>query len=117
MPSDDQAPPGPRDPNGIFDLNGRILPEGMVNGPLIAAARALLGWDQSALAERAGIRRHTLADLERGGRRPQARVRDAVLGTLEEAGIRFVEIDGDSGLVLDRGQVRGASTVTTPPDT
>ena len=117
MPTDDQAPQRPRDPSAIFDLHGRILSEDMVNGPLVAAARALLGWDQSALAERAGIRRHTLADLERGGRRPHARVRQAVLGTLDEAGIRFVEIDGASGLVLDRGHVRGASTATMPPDT
>jgi len=101
MPTDDQPPSGSRDPDGIFDLYGRILPESMVNGPLIAAARALLGWDQSALAERAGIRRHTLADLERDGRRPHARVRQAVLGTLEEAGIRFVDVGGAFGTVLN----------------
>lgn len=101
MPGDNQALSGARDSNGIFIHNGRILPGNMVSGRLIAAARGLLGWDQSALAERAGITRHTVADLERDGRRPHARVREAVLGALEEVGIRFVEVDGALGLVLN----------------
>lgn len=60
MPGD-QAPSRPRDLNVDFDLYGRTIPRDMVAGRLVAAARAMLDWDQTTLAERAGIRRHTLA--------------------------------------------------------
>lgn len=99
--SGDQAPSRPQELNAGFDHFGRILPRDMVTGRLVAAARAMLDWDQLTLAERAGIRRHTLADLEKDGRRPQARVRDAVLGVLDAEGVRFVEMAGAQGVVLD----------------
>lgn len=100
MSSNDQTP-APSPCLGItFEHNVRLIDRDMVNGRLISAARALLGWDQTALAGKAGIRRQTLAELEAEVRRPQARVRNSVLGTLEEAGVRFVEIDGARGPVL-----------------
>ena len=101
MPSDDQAPSRSRDLNGIFEHNVRFLTRDMVTGRLVAAARVLLGWDQTQLAERAGIRRQTLAELEGDVRRPQARVRDAVLDTLDGEGVRFVAVGGALGPVLD----------------
>lgn len=73
----------------------------MVTGRLVAAARALLGWGQIELAERAGIRRQTLAEFEGEIRRPQARVRDAVLAVLAEEGVRFVDVGGPWGPVLN----------------
>ena len=50
--------------------------------------------------DRSGIRRQTLAEFEGDVRRPQARVRDAILGVLDDEGVRFVEIAGTLGVVL-----------------
>lgn len=100
MSKDDHTPSGSPASDSILNLNGRFLSRDMVNGRLIAAARTLLGLDQLELAERAGIRRHTLAALESDARRSQARVREAVLDVLEGAGVRFVDIDGARGPVL-----------------
>lgn len=99
MPTDDKTPSGSHGSDISFDLNGRFLSDDMVNGRLIAAARTLLGWDQSELARRAGIRRHTLAALEGDVRRSQARVREAVLDVLIGAGIRFVKFSEAAGVV------------------
>lgn len=60
------------------------------------AARALLGWSQSDLENRAGVARKTLADFE-GGKRPkiyERTLRD-IRQTLEEGGVRFVDANGD----------------------
>lgn len=65
------------------------------------AARGLPGWRQAELAERAGNRRQTLAEFEGDVRRPQTRVRDAVLAVLDAEGVRFVDISGAFGVVLD----------------
>lgn len=100
MSTDDQASSGAQDPHRIFEHDVRFLSREMVNGRLISAARALLGWDQVQLAERAGIRRQTLADMEGEVRRPQARIRDAVLAALEGEGVRFIAVDKAFGLVL-----------------
>lgn len=99
MATDDKTPSGSHGSDISFDPHGRFLPEDMVNGRLIAAARTLLGWDQSELARRAGIRRHTLAALEGDVRRSQARVREAVLNVLDEAGVQFVDVNGKAGVV------------------
>ncbi|WP_377848551.1 helix-turn-helix domain-containing protein [Bosea sp. UC22_33] len=98
---DDQAPSRPRELNAGFEQNVRILTRDMVTGRLVIAARGLLDWGQAELAERAGIRRQTLAELEGDIRRPQVRVRDAVLSTLENEGVRFVDIGGAWGPVLN----------------
>lgn len=101
MPDDYRAPSRPRDPHAIIEQNVRIISGDMVTGRLVIAARGLLGWGQAELAERAGIRRQTLAEMEGDIRRPQARVREAVLSALEGEGIRFVEVSGASGPVLN----------------
>ncbi len=111
MSTDDQVPLGSRSSDSGFDLCGRIIPEGLVNGRLIAAGRALLGWDQLELAERAGIRRHTLADMENDARRPQSRVRKAVMDALENAGVRFIEVQGSIGAVI----LRAHTTLSEEP--
>lgn len=99
MPGD-QAPSRPQELNAGFEQNVRIIPGDMVTGRLIIAARGLLGWGQAELAERADIRRQTLAEFEAGVRRPQARIREAVLSVLEGEGVRFVDIDGACGPLL-----------------
>ena len=100
MPND-QAPSRPRELNAGFEQNVRIIPGDIVTGRLVIAARGLLGWGQAELAEREGIRRQTLAEMEGDVRRPQARVRDAVLAVLAGEGIRFVDVAGAWGPVLD----------------
>lgn len=56
----------------------------------VRAARALLAWSQHDLARAAGLATSTVADFERGSRRPVANNAQAVRSTLEGAGIRFL---------------------------
>lgn len=100
MPND-QAPSKPRDPNAGIEQNVRIIPGDMVTGRLVVAARGLLGWGQAELAERAGIRRQTLAEMEGDVRRPQTRVRDAVLAVLDAEGVRFISVGTAVGPIVD----------------
>lgn len=103
MPDDDQAPSRSQEPNAGFEQNVRIVSGDMVTGRLVVAARGLLGWSQVELAERANIRRQTLAELESDLRRPQARIRDAVLSVLADEGVHFVDIGGACGAILNFG--------------
>jgi len=100
MPNDNQAPSGAQDPHRTLKHEVRFLSCDMVTGGMVAAGRALIGWDQVQLAERAGVQRQTLAALEGELRRPQARVRDAVVKALEGEGVRFVDVGGARGPVL-----------------
>lgn len=54
------------------------------------AARALLGWTQAILADRAGVARRTIAHFEVGRRVLLVRTRREIAATLERAGIEFV---------------------------
>ena len=58
-----------------------------------AAARALLGWTQAQLAERANIGISTVADFERGARLPIGAVMYCIRMTLLEAGIEKEALD------------------------
>lgn len=100
MPTDDKTPSGSHVSDSTIGHEVRVLSADMVNGRLISAARALLGWEQQELAERAGIKRQTLADMEGGTRRPQARVREAVLNVIDGAGIQFVDVGGSTGVIF-----------------
>ncbi|WP_332119868.1 helix-turn-helix transcriptional regulator [Azorhizobium caulinodans] len=102
MPTDDQTPSGSRASDSTIGHEVRILSDNMVNGRLIAAARALIGWEQQELAEHAGIKRQTLADMEGDVRKPQARIRQAVLNVLQLHGVRFVEVGGADGLIRSK---------------
>jgi len=62
---------------------------------LCRAARSLLGWSQTRLAERAEISRASIADFESGARVPVRRNRRAITESLMTAGIDFLE-EGDS---------------------
>lgn len=72
----------------------------MVNGPQIRAARALLGWDQHTLADRAKIAANTLSSFEDGSRTPRERVRHAIVEALRNAGIEFIETGTSIGVAL-----------------
>ena len=54
------------------------------------AARALLGWNQQDLAQRAKVGTSTVADFEREKRTPVGANIDAITAAFEAAGIRFV---------------------------
>lgn len=109
MSTDDQVPLGSRISHSIMGHDVRIIDRGMVNGRLIAAARGLLGWDQQELSKRAGVKRQTVADMENDARRPQLRVRNAVMDSLENAGVRFIEVQSSVGAVIPRGDTTSSN--------
>jgi DNA-binding transcriptional regulator YiaG len=59
----------------------------------IRAARALLGWSQMELADRAHVSRATLADFEQEKRLPYGRTLDAIIQVIEEEGVVLVDPD------------------------
>ncbi|MDQ0507345.1 helix-turn-helix domain-containing protein [Xanthobacter agilis] len=73
----------------------------MVNGAQIRAARALLGWDQQELAQRAQVAVRTLSSFEDGSRSPRERVRAAIVEALQKEGIEFIESDRRIGVTLN----------------
>jgi transcriptional regulator with XRE-family HTH domain len=56
----------------------------------VRAARALLAWSQQDLAKAASVATSTVADFERGQRKPVANNAQAIREALETAGIRFL---------------------------
>jgi DNA-binding XRE family transcriptional regulator len=59
------------------------------------AARAILGWTQADLAERAALARKTIADFEMNVRSLQFRTRRDITATFEGVGIQFIWAGGD----------------------
>lgn len=75
----------------------------LVSSAQCRAARALLGWTQATLADRAGVARKTVAHFEIGRRGLMARTRRDIMATLEQAGIEFVwPAAGGEGVRLAR---------------
>lgn len=68
----------------------------MITGRQIQAARALLGWSQQYLADRAVISRNALSRLEAGKVDPRTSTVQAIRRVLEEAGIEFLSGEGNS---------------------
>jgi transcriptional regulator with XRE-family HTH domain len=61
----------------------------------IRAARGLLGWSQSKLAERAGLSLPTVKRVEAGtGPRVSESARARIQKTLEAAGVHFIDENG-----------------------
>jgi len=58
------------------------------------AARALLNWSQDDLAERSGVAKKTIADLERDARYATERTSTALQETLEASGVVFIPANG-----------------------
>ena len=56
----------------------------------IRAARAMLGWSQAELAQKAGVHRNALARLEVGRTDPRVSTLDAVVAALEAHGVTFI---------------------------
>ncbi|HTP83086.1 MAG TPA: helix-turn-helix domain-containing protein [Alphaproteobacteria bacterium] len=62
----------------------------LVSSAQCRAARALLGWTQATLADRAGVARKTVAHFEVGRRALLARTRRDITETFERAGLEFI---------------------------
>ena len=88
----------------------------MVTGRQIQAARALLGWSQEELAEKAKIARNTLYNLESGIVDPRTSTVEAVRHTLERAGIEFLMDARSEGvrLIKPRPGTREPSMAAVP---
>jgi predicted transcriptional regulator len=66
----------------------------MITPRQIRAARALLGWSQQQLADKAIVSVNALARLERGEVDPRMSTLMAVHKALRDAGIEFLSADG-----------------------
>lgn len=75
---------------------------GHIDSAQLRGARAMLGWSQAELADRAGITRKTLVGLEAGDRDSYRSTMAKVVTVLEEAGVRFIEVEGSGGVMLAR---------------
>lgn len=64
---------------------------------LCRAARYLLNLSQLDIAKAAGIVRSTVAEFERGARKPRANSMTAICAALEAAGVTFIEGDDTAG--------------------
>ena len=58
------------------------------------AARSLLGWRQDELEAASDVTKKTIADFERGARKPRAATLASLKATLEAAGIEFIFENG-----------------------
>ena len=67
----------------------------------IRAARGLLDWSQSQLAEAAGVSLSTVKDFEAGRRQPVPNNLAAIRAALEDSGVEFIpENGGGAGVRL-----------------
>ncbi len=64
------------------------------------AARALLSWSQTNLAEAAGLGLSTIKDYESGRRKPHSRNLSKIDSAFSERGIEFLNGDGGPGVRL-----------------
>lgn len=69
----------------------------MISASQIRGARAMLGMKQAELAERAGISKTGLVNIESGCTDSKSSTLIAIQKTLEIAGIVFLEENGDGG--------------------
>jgi predicted transcriptional regulator len=69
----------------------------MITGRQIRAARALLGWSQRRLAEKAVVSENALARLERGQVDSRTSTVNNVEKVLRRAGIEFLPAGGGRG--------------------
>lgn len=67
----------------------------MITPPQSRAARGLLDWSQSDLAEAASVSLSTVRDFEKGRRTPIANNLAAIQAALEAAGVLFIDQNGN----------------------
>jgi transcriptional regulator with XRE-family HTH domain len=66
----------------------------MISAEQCRAARALLDWSQSELADKAGVGIVTVRQLEAGAHKPRRATLDVIQRALEDAGVEFIEENG-----------------------
>lgn len=79
----------------------------MLTGKQIRAARVLLGWDASILAERVEYRRETIIAIERGDTQPRPSTMKKITQVLNDAGIEFLENSGVRFKLKNFGALEG----------
>ncbi|TAV88004.1 helix-turn-helix transcriptional regulator [Rhizobium leguminosarum] len=86
---------------GQLEIMGQGARETILTPALCRAARGLLDWTQTDLADRAAVSRSTIRDYE-GRHHDIHRATEAQLRlAFEEGGVKFVEIEGaGTGLYL-----------------
>ena len=76
----------------------------MINPAQIRAARALIGWKQTDLANASGVSEMSVKNIERGVTDPRASTLQAIQDALERAGVVFMDAgvnrDGGAGVRL-----------------
>ena len=75
----------------------------MLTGRQIRAARGLLGWDATLLADKAGITRETIYRIESDTVQPQEKTVARIRHTFDLHGVEFTE---DEGVRIRKNQVR-----------
>jgi predicted transcriptional regulator len=87
----------------VIEAVAYILP--MLTPAQIRAARAMLDWTQRELAERAGISKTGLNNIERGSADPKASTLTAIWRAIEDAGVEFTNGD-EPGVKLKATQTK-----------
>ena len=73
---------------------------------LARAARAILNWSMSDLAERASVAPTTIRDYENGTREPHRLTRDAIAKVFHDEGVEFLGgPDQTPGLLVHRPEL------------
>jgi len=75
----------------------------MVTIEQIRAARALLGWSQSDLADHAGLSQTGIARIENGTNKPNSKTIAKILGAFDSANIEFIS---NSGVKKASGEIK-----------
>jgi transcriptional regulator with XRE-family HTH domain len=75
----------------------------MITGRQIRAARGLLDWDASVLADKAGLTRATVGRIEADLVQPQEKTLASIIHVFDLHGVEFLE---DEGLRIRKNQVR-----------
>lgn len=65
----------------------------MISRNQMAGARAMLGWKQEDLAEKAGVSVSTVKDFEAGRRQPRTPSLEKIQKAIEQAGIAPIDPD------------------------
>lgn len=66
----------------------------MPTGKQIRAARVMADWDADDLAQRVGMSRVSIQNIERGDARPKAETMEKIVHAFSEVGIEFTENEG-----------------------
>lgn len=88
----------------LADGDWTMLQAVMITPAQIRAARALIGWKQTDLANAAGVSEMSVKNIERGATDPRASTLMAIQRALEAAGVMFLDAgtnrDGGPGVRL-----------------